>query len=148
MKIILGADHGGYELKNSISEWLKTQGHEIKDIGAFSSESVDYPDYSKIVGEEVVKGNFDRGVLVCGSGVGISIAANKVKGVRAVLCHDVVIARLSREHNDTNIIAMGGRFIAKELAYEILNVWINTEFSGGRHSKRIEKISLLEKLES
>lgn len=144
MKIILGADHGGYELKNNIAEWLKTQGHQIKDVGTFSPESVDYPDYAKIVGEEVVKGNFDKGILVCGSGVGISIAANKVKGVRAVLCHDVVMARLSREHNDTNIIAMGGRFIAKDLAYEILNVWLNTEFSGGRHARRIEKISSLE----
>lgn len=144
MKIILGADHGGYELKNNIAEWLKTQGHQIKDVGTFSPESVDYPDYAKIVGEEVVKGNFDKGILVCGSGVGISIAANKVKGVRAVLCHDVVMAKLSREHNDTNIIAMGGRFIAKDLAYEILNVWLNTEFSGGRHAKRIEKISSLE----
>jgi len=130
MKIILGADHGGYELKNSIAEWLKTQGHEIKDIGTFSPDSVDYPDYAKIVGEEVVKG--------------IAIAANKVKGVRAVLCHDVVMARLSREHNDTNIITMGGRFIAKDLAYEILNVWLNTGFSGGRHARRIEKISSLE----
>lgn len=144
MKIILGADHGGYELKNNVAEWLKTQGHQIKDVGTFSPESVDYPDYAKIVGEEVVKGNFDKGILVCGSGVGISIAANKVKGVRAVLCHDVVMARLSREHNDTNIIAMGGRFIAKDLAYEILNVWLNTEFSGGRHARRIEKISSLE----
>ena len=144
MKIILGADHGGYELKNSIAEWLKTQGHEIKDIGTFSPDSVDYPDYAKIVGEEVVKGNFDKGILVCGSGVGIAIAANKVKGVRAVLCHDVVMARLSREHNDTNIITMGGRFIAKDLAYEILNVWLNTGFSGGRHARRIEKISSLE----
>ncbi len=146
MKIILGADHGGFELKNNISEWLKTQGYEIEDIGVFSSESVDYPDISFKVATEVAKGTFERGILVCGSGVGVSITANKVNGIRAVLCHDTVMARLSREHNDTNVITMGGRFIAKELAFEILSIWLKTDFLAGRHSKRIEKISKIESI--
>lgn len=147
MKIILGADHGGFELKNNIAKWLETQGHQIEDIGTFSNESVDYPDFSLKVAHEVANGNFEKGVLVCGSGVGVMLAANKVKGIRAVQCHDTVVARLSREHNDANIITMGGRFIAKELAYEIISVWLNTEFLNGRHSKRIEKITLIEKSE-
>lgn len=144
MKIIIGADHGGYELKNNISEWLKSQGYEIKDIGVFNQDSVDYPDISKEVGQGVTSGDFDRGILICGSGVGVNIAANKIKGIRSTHCHDTVIARLSREHNGTNVITMGGRFIAKELAYEILNIWLNTEFLGGRHQNRINKICQME----
>ncbi|MFN8579231.1 MAG: ribose 5-phosphate isomerase B [Candidatus Sericytochromatia bacterium] len=144
MKIIIGADHGGYELKNSISEWLKSKNYEIKDIGVFTSDSVDYPDISKTVGEAVSKGDYDRGILVCGSGVGVNIAVNKIKGIRSTHCHDTVIARLSREHNDTNVITMGGRFIAKELAQEILDIWLKTEFLGGRHQNRVNKISEME----
>jgi ribose 5-phosphate isomerase B len=144
MRIIIGADHGGYELKNNLTKWLNSQGHEIKDIGVFSSDSVDYPDISKTVGEEVSNGNYERGILVCGSGVGVNIAVNKIKGIRSTHCHDTVIARLSREHNNTNIITMGGRFIAKELAQEILNVWLTTDFLGGRHQNRIDKISQME----
>ncbi len=144
MRIIIGADHGGYELKNHLTEWLKEQNYEVKDIGVFTSDSVDYPDLAKQVASEVADGNFDRGILVCGSGVGVAIAANKINGIRAANCHDVVLARLSREHNNTNVITLGGRFVAKDLAYEILKVWLNTEFSGGRHEKRIEKIKELE----
>lgn len=144
MKIILGADHGGYELKNHITEWLKQQGHEVNDIGVFTNESIDYPDITKPVAEGVINGDYDRGILVCGSGVGVNIAANKFHGIRAVNCHDTVMARLCREHNNTNIITFGGRFIAKELAYEILNIWLNTEFQGGRHQGRINKIHALE----
>jgi len=145
MKIIIGADHGGYELKNYLSEWLKSQNHEVKDIGTFSSESIDYPDIAQIVAEEVAKKKFERGILICGSGVGVAIAANKVNGVRAVNAHDVILAKLSREHNDTNVLTMGGRFVAKELAEEIVQTWIKTEFSGGRHEKRIDKIAEIEK---
>lgn len=144
MKIILGADHGGYELKNHITDWLTKQSYNVTDIGVFSSESVDYPDIAFEVAQKVADGLYDRGILVCGSGVGVSITANKVKGIRAVLCHDTVTARLSREHNDTNVIAMGGRFVAKELAYEIINIWLNTDFSEGRHEQRINKISGIE----
>lgn len=144
MKIIIGADHGGYELKNSITEWLKNNNHQVNDIGVFTSDSVDYPDISKVVGECVSSNEYERGILVCGSGVGVNIAVNKIKGIRAVHCHDTVIARLSREHNNTNVITMGGRFIAKELAFEILQIWLNTEFSGGRHQSRVNKISQLE----
>lgn len=144
MKIIIGADHGGYQLKNSITEWLKSQNHEVNDIGVFTPESVDYPDLARTVGEGVANGEYERGILVCGSGVGVNIAVNKIKGIRSTHCHDTVIARLSREHNNTNVITMGGRFIAKELAEEILTVWLNTEFSGGRHQNRINKISQME----
>lgn len=145
MKIILGADHGGYKLKNHITKWLTQHDYDVNDIGVFSSESMDYPDIAFEVAKKVADGSYDKGVVVCGSGVGVSITANKVKGIRAVLCHDTVTARLSREHNDTNIIAMGGRFVAKELAFEILNVWLNTDFSEGRHQQRINKISNIEK---
>jgi ribose 5-phosphate isomerase B len=144
MKIIIGADHGGYELKNSISEWLKTQNHEVEDVGVFNSDSVDYPDISQKVGLGVSSGDFQRGILICGSGVGVNIAVNKINGIRAVHCHDTVIARLSREHNNTNVITMGGRFIAKELAFEILQIWLNTDFASGRHQNRVDKISALE----
>jgi ribose 5-phosphate isomerase B len=144
MRIIIGADHGGYELKNHLSDWLKEQKYEVNDIGVFTSDSVDYPDLAKQVATGVSAGNFDRGILVCGSGVGVAIAANKINGIRAANCHDVVLARLSREHNNTNILTLGGRFVARELAFEILKVWLNTEFSGGRHEQRIEKIRELE----
>jgi ribose 5-phosphate isomerase B len=144
MKIIIGADHGGYILKNQVAEWLKKENYEVEDIGVFTDASVDYPDLAKTVANGVVSGKFARGILVCGSGVGVAIAANKVKGILAVNCHDVVMARLSREHNNTNVITMGGRFIAKEMAVEILKVWLNTEFSGGRHANRIAKIQELE----
>lgn len=144
MKIIIGADHGGYELKNSLTDWLKSKNYEVKDIGVFTSDSVDYPDISKTVGESVSKGEFDRGILVCGSGVGVNIAVNKIKGIRSTHCHDTVIARLSREHNNTNVITMGGRFIAKELAQEILEIWLKTEFLGGRHQNRVNKIAQME----
>lgn len=145
MKIILGADHGGYELKNHLTEWLKQQGHEVKDTGVFSSDSVDYPDMTKPVVEGVLSNDFERGILVCGSGVGVNISANRFKGIRAVTCHDVVMARLSREHNNANIVTFGGRFIAKELAIEILSVWLKTDFLAGRHQIRIDKIEKLEK---
>ncbi|GIW22934.1 MAG: ribose 5-phosphate isomerase B [Candidatus Sericytochromatia bacterium] len=144
MKIILGADHGGYELKNNIALWLKENNYQFEDIGVFTPDSVDYPDIAYKVAKSVSNSEFDRGILVCGSGVGVSIVANKVKGIRAVNCHDTVTARLSRQHNNTNIITFGGRFIAKEMAYEILKVWLNTEFEGGRHTNRINKIKQIE----
>jgi ribose 5-phosphate isomerase B len=144
LKIIIGADHGGYLLKNQISEWLLSEKFEVEDIGVFTPESVDYPDLAKTVAQGVSNGKFERGILVCGSGVGVAIAANKVKGILAANCHDVVMARLSREHNNTNILTLGGRFIAKEMALEILKVWLNTEFCGGRHENRLAKIKAME----
>ena len=144
MKIIIGADHGGYLLKDSVGVWLKENGHEVKDIGVFTGDSVDYPDISESLAQEVACGNYERGLLFCGSGVGVSIAANKVKGIRAINCHDVILARLCREHNDTNILTMGGRFVAKEKAIEIVKVWLETKFEGDRHIRRINKISKLE----
>jgi ribose 5-phosphate isomerase B len=147
MKIIIGADHGGYELKNNICTWLKENNYQFEDIGVFNSHSVDYPDIAYKVAKSVSNSEFQRGIIICGSGVGVCIAANKVKGIRAVNCHDTVTARLSREHNDTNIITFGGRFIAKELAYEILKVWLNTDFQGERHINRIRKIFEIEEKE-
>jgi ribose 5-phosphate isomerase B len=144
MKLIIGADHGGYILKNQVSDWLKEQKFEVEDVGVFTSDSVDYPDLALKVAQGITSGKFEKGLLFCGSGIGVAIAANKVHGIRAANCHDVVMARLSREHNNTNVLTMGGRFIAKELAIEILTVWLNTEFSGGRHENRLAKINAIE----
>jgi len=144
MKIVLAADHGGYELKNEIKNYLKDK-YEIIDLGTNSSDSVDYPEYGIKAGETIASGKADKGIIVCGSGIGISIAANKVKGIRAALCHSVEYAKLSRLHNNANILSMGGRFTDKKLAFEIVDVWLNTKFEGGRHSNRVNKISEYEK---
>ncbi len=139
MKIGIGSDHGGYELKEFIKK--EFQGKvEFKDYGTFSNESVDYPDFGQAVGEAVVKGEVERGIVICGTGIGISIAANKVKGVRCALCNDLFSARLAREHNNANVLAMGGRVIGTALAKEIVELFLETEFEGGRHGRRVEKI--------
>lgn len=139
MKIGIGSDHGGYELKEFIKK--EFQGKvEFKDYGTFSNESVDYPDFGQAVGEAVVKGEVERGIVICGTGIGISIAANKVKGVRCALCNDLFSARLAREHNNANVLAMGGRVIGTALAKEIVELFLETEFEAGRHSRRVEKI--------
>jgi ribose 5-phosphate isomerase B len=138
MIIALAADHGGYELK----EYLKTvlTEYKILDLGTDSEVSVDYSDYGIKAGEAVATGQADLGIIVCGTGIGISIAANKVRGIRAALCHCAEYARLSREHNNANILALGGRFLSFEEAEEIVRVWLNTPFAGDRHLKRINKI--------
>jgi len=140
MRVAIAGDHGGFGLKQEIIGLLKEMGVEFEDFGSYTSESVDYPEYAFKVGEEVVKGNFTRGILVCGTGVGISIAANKVKGVRCALVHDVFTARATREHNDSNVLAMGGRVIGGELAKEIVRTWLDTDFMGAHHTARVEKI--------
>jgi len=137
MKIILGSDHGGYELKEKIKLHLLNKGIEIIDKGTYSLDSVDYPKYGRIVGESVVSGEGELGIVICGTGIGISIAANKVKGVRCALCHNTTTARLTREHNDANVLAIGGRIIGDVLAFEMVDVFINTKFEGGRHLTRI-----------
>ena len=142
MKIILGSDHGGYELKEKIKLHLLNKGIEIVDKGTYSLDSVDYPKYGKLVGESVVSGEGELGIVVCGTGIGISIAANKVKGVRCALCHNTTTARLTREHNDANILAIGGRIIGDVLAFEMVDVFINTKFEGGRHLTRINCIEV------
>jgi len=140
MKISLAADHGGFELKNSILSYLKSKNYEVIDLGTNSTDSVDYPDFAIKAVESILNKDADRAIIMCGTGIGISIAANRFPRIRATLCWDPFTAKLSRLHNNSNILAMGGRLIGIELAKEIVNVWLNTEFEGGRHEKRIAKI--------
>ena len=144
MKIGIGSDHGGFELKEYIKEYLNKEGIEYVDYGTNSTDSVDYPDYGKKVSKAVVSKEIDRAIVICGTGIGISIACNKIKGIRCALCGDTYSARMSREHNDANILALGGRVIGRDLAMEIVSIWLKTEFAGGRHGRRVEKISEIE----
>ncbi|MDS0528347.1 ribose 5-phosphate isomerase B [Clostridium sp. SHJSY1] len=145
MKIALGADHGGYELKEEISKYLKENGYETKDFGTYSTESCDYADYSLKVAEAVANKEFDFGILICGTGIGISIAANKVPGIRAALCSDTFSAHATREHNDANILTMGQRVVGTGLALDIVKIFLESKFEGDRHQRRIDKISDIEK---
>lgn len=141
MKIALGSDHGGYQLKENLKKYLKELNVEYQDFGCNSEKSVDYPDIGFKIAREVKNRNYDKGILICGTGIGMSIVANKIKGIRASLCHDVFSARYAREHNDANILTLGGRVIDSGLAKEIVKVWLNTDFSGEeRHLKRLNKI--------
>jgi len=138
MKIALASDHGGFALKEDIKTFLVSKGHEVLDLGAESDkESVDYPNYGKACGEAVVGGRAERGIVFCGTGIGISIAANKVKGVRCALCTSVFMAEMSRCHNNANLLALGGRTTELELALEIVKTWLGTDFEGGRHERRV-----------
>lgn len=139
--IAVASDHAGFDLKEILKRDLQEAGHEVLDLGTNSTESVDYPDFGKAMGEAIASGKVARGVLVCGSGIGISIAANRNPKVRAVLAHDVTSARLSREHNDANVIAFGQRLIGVETAREALRAFLSTEWAGGRHAGRVEKLS-------
>ena len=141
MRIALGADHAGFELKDRLKLWLVEQGHQAHDEGTNAPDSVDYPDYARRVAEDVAAHRADLGILVCGSGIGMAIAANKVRGVRASLCNDLYTARLARQHNDANVLGMGARIVAPTLAMEIVRVWLATPFEGGRHVKRLEQIA-------
>ena len=145
MTVAVGADHAGWNLKESLKAWLLEQGHDVIDFGTHSPDSVDYPDYAAQVGESVSVGKVDRGLLVCGTGLGMAIAANKIPGVRAVACNDLLAARMSREHNDANVLALGGRLLGREAALEILGIWLETPFAAGRHVQRIDKIAALER---
>jgi len=144
MKIALGSDHAGFELKEDLRAFLAERQVEVLDLGAFGEAPVDYPDVAMKVAEKVSGGEVERGLLICGTGIGMSIVANRFAGVRAALCHDPYTARISREHNNANLLALGGRLIGKGLAREILKVWLETEFQGGRHQKRLDKITGLE----
>src|SRR5438874_2531794 len=144
MKIAIGSDHAGFELKQHVIQTLTALGHDIDDRGTYSTEPVDYPPICAEVGRIVAKGEADRGIVLGGSGQGEQIAANKVRGIRAALCNDLYTARLSREHNDANVLAIGGRIVAPALADEILRVWLATPFEGGRHARRVEQIAKLE----
>jgi len=145
VKIAISSDHGGNNLRREIMELLDELQIQYEDFGPQTTDSVDYPDYAKPVAEAVASGKFERGILICGTGIGMSIAANKVKGIRCALVHDVFSAKATRCHNDSNILAMGERVIGPGLAREIVAAWLNTDFEGGRHTRRVEKISELEK---
>lgn len=139
-KIAIGADHAGVQLKGKIIEYLKAKGYAYKDFGTFTSESCDYPVFAKEVAINVASGAFDRGILICGSGIGMSITANKVKGIRAALCWNKSTAESSRTHNDSNILCLAERQIDFNLALEMVEIWLKTEFEGGRHKLRVDKI--------
>ena len=141
MRVAIGADHAGFLLKEHLTQTLQRLGHVVEDFGTDSEASVDYPPICMAVGRAVADGRADRGVVLGGSGQGEQIAANKVPGVRAALCNDLYTARLSREHNDANVLSMGGRIVATVLADEILELWLNTAFAGGRHQRRIDQIT-------
>ncbi|MFC5604884.1 ribose 5-phosphate isomerase B [Sporosarcina sp. Marseille-Q4943] len=144
MKIAISSDHGGNRLRHEIMDLLSELGLDYEDFGPDSDESVDYPDYAKPVADGVASGKFDRGILICGTGIGMSIAANKVKGIRCALVHDVFSAKATRGHNDSNILAMGERVIGPGLAREVATAWLDTSFEGGRHERRVAKLSELE----
>ncbi len=142
--VALGADHAGFPLKEDLKTWLIARGYDVVDLGTQSAESVDYPDFAVGVGSAITAGKADRGVLVCGTGIGMAMAANKVPGVRAAACSDAYTARMSREHNDANILALGARITSREAAIEIVEIWLGAEFVGGRHARRVEKIVALD----
>ncbi len=144
MKLALACDHGGFRLKNVIKTELEKQGYEIIDFGCYSEESVDYPDYAYKAAKAVSNGECEKGIVICGTGIGVSITANKVKGIRCALCHDVFSAKATRNHNDSNMLAMGQRVIGEGLALEIVNAWLSSDFEGGRHINRVEKIKEIE----
>ena len=144
-KIAIGCDHGGIELKSEIKKYLLEEGYEVKDFGSNSSDSCDYPDYAVPVAEAVAAKEYDFGILICGTGIGIGIAANKVPGIRAALCSDTFSAHATREHNNANILTLGQRVVGPGLALDIVKTFLHTEFEGGRHINRIDKISEVEK---
>ena len=145
MKIAIGCDHGGIAIKPAVLKVLEDNGIEVEDFGCFDTSSVDYPDYALKVAEAVSTGKADKGIVLCGTGIGISIATNKVKGIRSAVCHDLFTAQMCAQHNDANILAMGGRVVSPELAGQMTQVWLNTPFEGGRHSIRVGKIAEIEK---
>lgn len=145
MKVALGSDHAGFELKEAVKEVLQEMGVEYEDLGVHSYERVDYVPYGKEVAQGVADGRYGRGILFCGSGIGMTIVANKIAGIRAALCHEPFTARLSREHNDANVLVLAGRTTAPGMAGEIIRVWLTTSFAGGRHQKRLDLIKELEK---
>lgn len=144
MRISIGADHAGFKLKQHVVAYLRGLGHDVEDRGTHTEEPVDYPGICADVGRDVVEGRADRGIVIGGSGQGEQMAANKVPGVRAALCNDLYTARMSREHNDANVLAMGGRIVAPGLADEIVKLWLETPFEGGRHKRRVDQIHTIE----
>jgi ribose 5-phosphate isomerase B len=139
-KIIIGSDHAGYPMKEKLKANLQNHGVQVEDIGTYSEESVDYTDFGKKVASKVSDGTFDRGILICGTGLGMSMVANRFRGVRAALANDLFSAIMSRRHNDSNILVMGGRLIGDTLAMQVMDTWLETPFEGGRHQRRLEKM--------
>lgn len=144
MILAIGSDHGGFELKGHIINHLKERGAEVKDFGCYDEKSVDYPDIAETVCNELLGGNAESAILICGTGIGISIAANKIKGIRAAHCTDVYSAEMTKRHNNANVLCLGGRVTGRELAFKIVDAWLDAEFEGGRHQSRIDKITALE----
>ena len=145
MRIAIASDHGGFDYKAALIPFIEAMGHEVTDFGTHSAESTDYSDYAFAACEKVAAGEYDRGILICGTGIGMSIAANKVKGIRCALCSETVSAGLTRAHNDSNVVAMGARVIGIEVAKAIVETFLSTPFDGGRHARRIDKITEYEK---
>lgn len=145
MRIAVGADHGGYSLKEAVGRYLIAEGHQVEDVGTHDETSTDYPDYAVQVARAVAEGRADLGVLVCGTGIGMSIAANKVRGVRAALATDCYMARMAREHNDANVLCLGGRVLGTGSALEIVRAFLEARFAGGRHARRVGKIEAIER---
>ena len=145
MRISMGSDHAGYRLKEELKTFLQTEGHEVLDVGTDSEETVDYPDFCAAAARAVIDGRAERAIVLGGSGQGEQLAANKVRGTRAALCNDLHLAQLSRRHNDANVLAMGGRIVATELAKEIVKLWLATPFDGGRHARRLEQIAEIDR---
>ncbi|MEM6329925.1 MAG: ribose 5-phosphate isomerase B [Planctomycetota bacterium] len=144
MRIAVGSDHRGYPLKEKIIAVLNAAGHQVEDVGASGAESVDYPDYASVVAKKVSAGELDRGVLICGTGIGMSIAANKYPGVRAAPCNDEVTAEISRRHNDLNVLCMSADLLSTRVAESMVKLWVETGFEGGRHARRLDKIKQIE----
>ena len=144
MKIAMGSDHGGYALKERLKAYLEGQGHQVEDFGCHSTESCDYPDFGRAAAEAVASGACERGIVVCTTGIGISIAANKVKGIRCALCSEPLSAEMTRRHNDANMLALGAGLVGPNLAERIVEVFLSTDFEGGRHQRRVDKISAIE----
>jgi ribose 5-phosphate isomerase B len=139
--IVLGADHGGFELKEALKKSLEASGYQVVDVGCHTSDSVDYPDFAEKAVAEIANGHCRRGILICGTGIGMSIAANRHRAIRAANCHNSYTAQMSREHNDANMLCLGARVIDENTAQEVVRVWLKTEFNGGRHQQRIAKFS-------
>ena len=144
MKISLACDHGGLSLKQAVREHLEALGHQVEDFGTDSPESCDYPDFAAPAAQAVARGACDRGIVICTTGIGVCIAANKVRGIRCALLSDLMSARLTRQHNDTNMMALGAGVVGEKLALELVDVWLTTEFEGGRHARRVQKLMNLE----
>lgn len=143
--IAIASDHGGFELKEDITDFLQSAGFQFTDLGVHNNDSVDYPDYGISLSRRVASGEFEKGILICGTGIGMSIVANKIPGIRAALVHDIYSARMSTEHNNANVLVIGGRVTGKGLARELVRAWLEARFEGGRHQRRLEMIAELEK---